>query len=379
MTARNDEIEYLRAVAILLTLVQHLPILLPWPNPPAWIAFIYDHAAFWGGVDLFFVISGFVVTQSLLGSASSTDGAIAWTGVKKFWIRRAFRLFPLAWFWVAAVLLANAFFNYSGAFGTLKDNADQALWILLYVYNWFAYPLFSAGVNIAPLGVYWSLAVEEQFYLLLPLLLLALKMRGLRILLVIAIAAQFFLWRPAPWIEPYWGLRFDALAWGVLLAWFAQTPRHAAWSPDWLRGVAARWFMNLILIAAIVFLPVLMFKQATGTALLAVVCVFYVWLASYQLRLVLPVNRLRPVLLWLGSRSYAIYVIHVVAFMLTNEIAWHFSQSIGDVKPAVSSWSQAPLQMLAGFALLLILVEASHRFLEQPLRDFGRRIAEKIK
>ncbi|MBL8523112.1 MAG: acyltransferase [Betaproteobacteria bacterium] len=373
MTARNDEIEYLRAVAILLTLFQHLPILLPWPNPPAWIVFIYDHAAFWGGVDLFFVISGFVVTQSLLRGASATDGTITWTDAKRFWIRRAFRLFPLAWFWVAAVLLANAFFNHSGAFGTLKDNASQALWIMLYVYNFFAYPLFAAGVNIAPLGVYWSLAVEEQFYLLLPLLLLALKFRGLRFLMIVAIAAQFFLWRPAPWIEPWWGLRFDALAWGVLLAWFIGTPKHKSWSPDFLASNPIRWIVNSALIAGIVFLPVMLFKQAAGTALLAIVCLIYVWLASYQRGLVLPVAHLRPLLLWLGSRSYAIYVIHVPAFMLVNEIAWH----IGSGTPS-KDWSLAPIQVLAGVSILLILVELCHRLLEQPLRNFGRKLSEKI-
>lgn len=377
MTARNDEIEYLRAVAILLTLVQHLPILLPWPNPPGWITFIYDHAAFWGGVDLFFVISGFVVTQSLLRAKDGGfpgSATIGWVDAKRFWIRRAFRLLPLAWLWVAAVLLASAFFNRSGAFGTLNDNTHQAMWIVLYVYNWFAYPLFAAGVNIAPLGVYWSLAVEEQFYLLLPLLLLTLKMRGLCILMAIAIAAQFFLWRPAPWIEPWWGLRFDALAWGVLLAWFAQTPGHASWAPNWLNGSALRWIINLTLIGAIVFMPVIFFKQATGTALLAMVCVVYVWLASFRRGLVLPVARPRPVLLWLGSRSYAIYVIHVVAFMLCNEFAWR----LGDGKDTIANWSLAPIQALAGFAILLILVEASHRFLEQPLRDYGRRLSDKI-
>lgn len=373
MTARNVEIEYLRAVAILLTLVQHLPILLPWPNPPAWIAFIYDHAAFWGGVDLFFVISGFVVTQSLLASASNADGTIAWAGVKKFWVRRAFRLFPLAWFWVAAVLLANAFFNHSGAFGTLRDNASQALWIVLYVYNWFAYPLFSAGVNIAPMGGYWSLAIEEQFYLLLPLLMMLLKFRGLRVLMIIAIAAQCFLWRPAPWIEPWWGLRFDALAWGVLLAWFVRTARYGSWSPDLLDNFPLRWLANLLLIAGIVFLPVVLFKQVFGTALLAIVCLAYVWLASFQRGWVLPAATLRPMLLWLGSRSYAIYVIHVPAFMLINELAWHV---VGKDTP--KNWSQAPLQALAGLLLLLALVELSYRLLEQPLRDFGRRLSEKI-
>ena len=110
-TARNEEIESLRAIAILLTLFQHLPILLPSPSPPDWMTFIYDHAAFWGGVDLFFVISGFVVTTSLLNDAHGKAGegsGIAWADAKRFWVRRLFRLLPLAWVWVGVVLLATA-------------------------------------------------------------------------------------------------------------------------------------------------------------------------------------------------------------------------------------------------------------------------------
>ena len=378
MTARNEEIESLRAIAILLTLFQHLPILLPWPSPPDWMTFIYDHAAFWGGVDLFFVISGFVVTTSLLNDAHGKAGegsAIAWADAKRFWVRRLFRLLPLAWVWVGVVLLATAAFNDSGVFGMFRENLSQAMWIVLYVYNWFAYPLFAAGVNIAPLGVYWSLAVEEQFYLLLPLLLLAFRRRGMLILMTIAIAGQFMLWRPAPWVEPWWGLRFDALAWGVLLAWLVRTPWHGRWLPDWLGTLSARWGVNALLMGAILLMPVFLFKQAAGTALLAIVCAGWVWLATWQQGFVLPAKRLQPVLSWLGSRSYAIYVIHVPAFMLSSEIFFRLARAQG----TTSGWTWAPAQAFAGLAMLLVLAELSHRLLEQPLRAYGRRLAEKIK
>lgn len=373
---KNREIEALRAVAILLTLVQHLPILWPWPDPPAWLKYTYDHVFFWGGVDLFFVISGYVVTQSLLNgfASAASSGTSYWREVKRFWMRRAFRLFPLAWLWVGIVLLATYCFNDSGVFGSVSSNAKQALWILLYVYNWFAYGLFAAGVNIAPLGVYWSLATEEQFYLLLPLLLLALRRRVLFIVLGVAIATQFFVWRPAPWLEPMWGLRFDALLWGVLLAYFARTPMYAASRPACMTPPTTRWLANGLLLAGITVMPAVLMKVSYATGLLAVVCTFYVWLASFESGYVLPATRLQRLLDWLGARSYAIYVMHVVVFMLTREAAYRLARAYD----GETSWSWAAGCLIASLLLVFAGADICHRTIERPLRDFGRRIANKI-
>lgn len=375
-SAKNREIEALRALAIVLTLFQHLPILLPWPDPPAWLKLVYDRLAFWGGVDLFFVISGFVVTQSLLNAfaAAADRRGSRWTEVKRFWVRRAFRLLPLAWLWVAIVLIATRFFNDSAVFGGLPENARQALWILLYVYNWFVYSLSAAGVNIAPLGVYWSLAVEEQFYLLLPLLLLALKPRVLLVALALAIVAQFFLWRPAPWIEPFWGLRVDALVWGVLLAFFTRRPAHAATRPAWLEPAALRWLANGLLIVAIVGMPAALMRVSFSTGLLAMVCTIYVWLASHERGFVLPAGRLTVLFDWLGARSYAIYVIHVTAFMLIREVTFRLARAGG----VTQDWNWAAGCLAAGIALTFLAAEFCHRLIEQPLRRYGRQISNKV-
>jgi len=376
MSAKNREVESLRAVAILLTLFQHLPILLPWPDPPAWLKVVYDRLAFWGGVDLFFVISGFVVTQSLLNAFAGTanNGGSRWVEVKRFWVRRAFRLFPLAWLWVAIVLIATGCFNDSAVFGSLRENASQALWILLYVYNWFAWSLSAAGVDIAPLGVYWSLAVEEQFYLLLPMLLLLLKPRYLLTGLAVAIAAQFFLWRPAPWVEPMWGLRFEALVWGVLLAFFVHMPAHAASRPAWMEPVAVRWLVNALLLAAIVGIPAALMQHSFGTGLLAVACAIYIWLASHEAEYVFPVGRLRLAFDWLGARSYAIYVIHVTAFMLIREASFRIARASG----TIPDWDWAAGCLLSGLILVFVCAEICHRAIELPLRSYGRDISHKI-
>jgi peptidoglycan/LPS O-acetylase OafA/YrhL len=371
----NCEIESLRAIAIILTLLQHLPVMLYWPNPPAWMLSIYNHTSFWCGVDLFFVVSGFVVTQSLLNAFDSAnrEGLSRWVAVKRFWVRRAFRLFPMAWLWVAMVLVASRFLNDSGAFGSFSDNATQALWILVHLYNWFAYGWFVSGVNIAPLGIYWSLALEEQFYVLLPLLLV-LRNKLLYAVLVIAIAAQFFIWRPAPWLEPMWALRFDALIWGVLLAFFVRESSRARQPLTWLSSRAARWLANILLLIGISIMPSALMPFSATTGLLAMVCALYVWLASFERGYVFPIGRFQPILDWFGSRSYAIYVVHVAAFMLTRELAFRVVRANG----SVTDWDRAISILAAGLALTFIFAEICHRLLEQPLRDWGRRLACKI-
>ena len=379
-SAKNREIEVLRALAILLTLAQHLPILLPWPNPPAWVKAIYDHTAFWVGVDLFFVISGFVVTQSLLNAFAKAggDSHTRWREVKRFWVRRAFRLFPMAWLGLIIVMLATAFFNSSGVFGALADNAKQSLWIFFYAYNWIVYPLFAEGTSIAALGVFWSLATEEQFYVLLPLLLLLLKPRGLMFVLFVAIAAQFFIWRPAPWTEPFWGLRFEALAWGVLLAFFAGRSGCEKWEPVWLTSTLARTVTNLLLLAAIVCLPAwLMHRASFGTGVLAIFCAIWIWLAGFSRGYVMQVGATSRALEWLGARSYAIYVLHVPGFMFTRELALRFLHDEG-AKGNASQWNFALATLAFGVGLVLLVATICHRVVERPWRESGRRIALNI-
>jgi peptidoglycan/LPS O-acetylase OafA/YrhL len=346
-------------------------VLFPWPEKPAWFA-MYDHLSFWGGVDLFFVVSGYVVATRLLRDLDGARGAgEAWPAMKRFWIRRAFRLFPLAWTWLVIVLLASAFFNRSGIFGEPSENARQALWIFFYVYNWIAFPLFQGGVNIQPLGVFWSLSIEEQFYLLLPVALVFVPRRGLLLALAAAIALQFFIWRPGPFLDPMWGLRSDALAWGVLIAFMARGPWHERARPRWLANAALAYVANALLLAVIVSLSMPLLKVSITTGLFIVACAAWVWLASYESGYVLPAKSLRPVMLWLGSRSYSLYLAHMSVYMFANEIV----QRVAAARGVTSDPSWAPLQVGLAFVLLLAVAEAGYRYLEMPLRNYGRRLA----
>ncbi|MCM3870761.1 MAG: acyltransferase [Pyrinomonadaceae bacterium] len=144
----HPELDGLRGISILLVMVHHF----------------YQSVLPGGflGVDIFFVLSGFLIT-SLLLKEWNRDGTIR---IRDFYIRRALRLMPAL---IATVLLLSllAFFFLSGnnAFRT-----HQGVWLTLsYVSNFlYAFYYFSAD---NPLGVTWSLAIEEQFYLLWPVIL----------------------------------------------------------------------------------------------------------------------------------------------------------------------------------------------------------------
>jgi peptidoglycan/LPS O-acetylase OafA/YrhL len=122
------------------------------------------------GVDTFFVISGFLITGLLLREAESTGGV----GLGEFWARRARRLLPALALMVCAVTL------WSLRFGTAAErlalNGDT-LWSLSFMMNWHeiaaAHDYWSSFALQSPLTHLWSLAVEEQFYLVWPLVMLA--------------------------------------------------------------------------------------------------------------------------------------------------------------------------------------------------------------
>lgn len=149
----NPRIEGLRGVSILLVFFAHI-------NP--------DNKHIWGtlGVSIFFVISGYVITGSISRqiSVSSTSELTLIEFSKKFYIRRARRLLPLAITIILLTLIISLFDSSTDK----KHYILSAIFCLLYVGNIFGYTF--GYTDLAPaLGHFWSLAVEEQFYFAWPI------------------------------------------------------------------------------------------------------------------------------------------------------------------------------------------------------------------
>ncbi|MGZ3691731.1 MAG: acyltransferase family protein, partial [Pseudobdellovibrio sp.] len=215
---KNLEIECLRGIAILLTLLHHINShLLIYPSHA--IQWLYQYVTFWGGVDLFFVISGFVIAKSFLSSYANYKSY--WKTCKNFWIKRVFRILPAAWFWLGIYLLASLYTNDKNyAFGYFDQNLRDSLAAFFQLANLYGLRCYGPFANqyCGPNGIYWSLSLEEQFYIFFPIGVILFRRHLKKVLLIMA-ALQFFIPRPS-WTL-LWAVRTDALIWGVLLSiWY---------------------------------------------------------------------------------------------------------------------------------------------------------------
>lgn len=150
----RPEIQALRAIAVTLVVVYHL-----WPA---------SLAGGYIGVDVFFVISGYLITAHLLGEISRT-GTVA---LSQFWARRIRRLLPASLTVLAAVLIASLIWiPESSILQTLREIGASAVYVVNWVLAGDSVDYLASDNFLSPVQHYWSLAVEEQFYIVWPLLL----------------------------------------------------------------------------------------------------------------------------------------------------------------------------------------------------------------
>lgn len=362
---RIAEIEVLRGIAVLCVVAQHWDNLLPHTTPV--LASILSMLHGWFGVDLFFAISGFVIARQLLPTLSQArSGVLFWRETRQFWIRRAFRLLPSAWLWLLIMVVASVGFNRTGLFGSLHANlAALAAGMLDYANFRFAdsFGRYEYGASF----VYWSLSLEEQFYLLLPILVLLFRSR-LPWVLGLATLIQLMLWRHTPLLMV---VRTDALMLGVLLALAERHTRYAALQPLCLgRYAVMRWSVLAALFACMWLLSSeawAWFRFHLG--MIALCGATLVWLASYDAGYIVRQPWIKRILLYVGARSYAIYLIHVPAMFACREL---LARVWPHADPA--SWAVALSLSAMMLAVLLICSELNYRWVEMPLRAYGARL-----
>jgi peptidoglycan/LPS O-acetylase OafA/YrhL len=235
---RKTYLDALRAVAILLVIGHHYVIAPNYAGALSPLAHAW-HRFGWTGVDLFFVLSGYLIGGLLFKEISRSGSLRAWP----FIARRAFKLWP-SYF----VFLGLVAFREKGRRGHFPPIAPN----LLHVQNYWPTPLLHT----------WSLGVEEHFYLALPILLLVLlrfrrlsAIPSIALALVITCAVLRCLNRPPfdPYVHQFpTHLRIDSLFVGVLLAW---SRFHR---PDlWIRAADRRWAVlgfGLAMLTPFVFL-----------------------------------------------------------------------------------------------------------------------------
>lgn len=367
MKTRIDDIEILRGIAVLMVVLHHAHgNLFTWVTPN--MTRFYTYFSGWVGVDLFFAISGFVIARDLVPRLQASRGSETTLRlVLAFWVRRIWRLLPSAWLWLAVILVASVVFNQTGAFGAFRTNLEATVAGVLQIAN----IRFAESFMNWPYGasfVYWSLSLEEQFYLLFPLVIL-LARRYLVYAMLMLVLTQFFLVR-TPMLMVF---RTDALALGVLLALWSRHHSYELFKPV----VLGRFRSGLAMAAgALLCMWVLGSDQLNNVSIkigmIALISAALVWVASYDQGYLSIPRPFSKVLIWLGARSYGIYLIHIPAFFFTREL-WYRLHGGVEFDPAFFY----PF-LLTATVLIVLLCEFNYRFVETPFRRKGKLIAERI-
>jgi peptidoglycan/LPS O-acetylase OafA/YrhL len=305
--AHVPALDGIRGLAFLLVLVNHLYLfmhavgMLGGENP--WTTSIFTAGRL--GVDVFFTLSGFLITGILLRSKETDTHYF-----RNFYMRRVLRIFPVYYAFLATCFILQRAVNFGPP---VSASAKAMAWT--YTLNF--YTASQGFFAISPMiGHSWSLAIEEQFYLIWPLLVYLLSRRTLaRVCAITAVASAFvrvlfFVWHGSWfWMFCSTPARLDGLALGALMAVIAQ---DATWS----RTLGSRWHwftIPVFVMSATLpawsgtrssWLEVLSFALATlfACALIGRTCLATGkpaprWLESSPLRFV-------------GRYSYALYLVH---------------------------------------------------------------------
>jgi peptidoglycan/LPS O-acetylase OafA/YrhL len=323
----------------------------------------YQFGFEWGvmGVNLFFVLSGFLITGILLDSRAGAERPGArWFAIRQFYTRRVLRIFPLFYMTLALLVLLN-----------IRPVRQTLVWHVCYLSNVY---FFRQGVWVGQISHFWSLAVEEQFYLVWPYLIIFLPVRLLRPVVLGLIAAAPVFRVVMGVVDPGNRLAFvltigclDALGIGALLAYLGRSGGDSQWRAF---GVA-RWLLWIGLLASAA-VEVLSRLNLAPSALLALRQTFLDMIFGWVI-----LNGARGFQGWfgrflqwapmayLGKISYGLYVFHNLAvyglvFAVKN---LHVPEIILTV-----SW----VRCLGLLVLTISAAAVSWHFFEKPLNDLKR-------
>jgi peptidoglycan/LPS O-acetylase OafA/YrhL len=369
----QPELDGIRGLAILAVMLSHaastlgvLPHRLPHPAWTPIVAFVCVPG--WGGVDLFFALSGFLITGILLRARSGG------TYFRSFYARRVLRIFPLYYLFLALTLAASHLFPSFAA--ELPVTTTERLSYLLYLQNW---PLFwPQWTDIHSVwAIFWSLAAEEQFYMVWPTLIRFMSIPAMLALCV----AGFALGLPLRWyLIHYVGAssiavlhfplgRLDGLLLGAALALYRQHRGHA---------VPAIWAVWSFAAggAMLVYIAVFHVRELVGTDVHITtfgITGFALMSAGLIIASQHPLPKIRsfltlPPLTIAGKYSYGMYVYHPLVYLGMVGLAHRIS-------PA----TQGEFKILPALLFFLLAIGAStavailsFHFLEQPFLSLKR-------
>lgn len=310
------------------------------------------------GVTLFFFISGFIITRGLLGE--QLDRA----SIGRFYVRRIFRLAPALLVFIVVASLTMVAVGFPIPLSDIKAS-------LLYYANYHSFAVIEGRVR-SPLGITWSLAVEEHFYLLFPLLMLALHGKIKRLEAVLATTLVVVLvWRlvlvgTVPDERIYQGTdtRIDSLAYGCLLSVLfvrAKAQGHAVRLLTLLSSSTALVAGLVLLLFTVVYRDP-QFRESfryslQGLSFVPLFCHLFWAQKGGPVRWLLE---LRP-MVYIGAVSYSLYLYHFLGASVGLAV-------VSDANPV----GRALLALSIGIVGTLF----SYYVVERPVRRIGYRLTQ---
>jgi peptidoglycan/LPS O-acetylase OafA/YrhL len=356
------ELDGIRGIAILVVLISHFGSTSGGENVRLGSFFSEAFGLGWVGVDLFFVLSGFLITGILLDSKGSNGY------FRNFYARRTLRIFPLYFLYVFV------FFHVAMPIGGLLHHGEHIdtsgeIWYWLYLANWWN----GLGHSIKYLIHFWSLCIEEQFYFTWPLVVMLASKKALKAICVALIVLSpvlrfIFTYQSPPrlFLYNFTPFRLEPIALGALIAILVRD--------DEMSPVVARAMKYLWVPALLVFAWISIQSGTTGLGAVLIsrfgyTCVdltfaSFVFFVAQTVRQNRQIRFLRnSVLRSCGKYSYGMYVLHMpIVIVLSIPLAYLFA--IGHVS---SSMVRVLIAIAVGTLLTYLVALVSWNVLENPL------------
>jgi peptidoglycan/LPS O-acetylase OafA/YrhL len=368
---RIPQLDGIRGLAILLILIWHYYVSLPPGETNGLHALVKQvFSLSWSGVDLFFVLSGFLIGGILLDNKSAKNV------FSVFYYRRFFRIIPLYAIFLIPYLIissSNVWQDQKGLSWLFKN--PLPLWSYAsFTQNYFMIKAGTFGPHWS--AITWSLAIEEQFYLLLPLSIWILPSKTLPSFFIFTIISAIFFRFIFSFIvvSQYANYvllpcRTDSLVLGVLGAWLVRQPdivKELKESPWVLNDSLLVSGTGMIIFSYIKLPPGSLLSNTIGLPLIATFYFIFIMFCVINTNTFLNRILCSKILRGLGFISYCIYLTHLVFLGLCHAfILKHIPQN--------NDFTDTAVTLLALF-LTLIVSAISWRFFEKPLSGYSHRL-----
>ena len=318
-----------------------------------WVNTYIDSIAFFGaeGVTIFFCLSGYLLSKLLIKELGDTGKL----GIRSFYLRRILRIWPLYFAFIGFCLLAAPLLGHQAI------EASELPSLMTFTYNWQQlYVNNSRGMA----AIFWSISVEEQIYLILPLLIIIFYKVGIKRLPVLLIALGI-LFRILFYVNDLALYRntlsyLSTIGIGMVFALYEEKIRF--WFQEYKTKLSI-FFMVLVC------LYILNFKSVFSKGSLLIIAFDLTAITAVLLLIMLggvhgkKVNIIARPFAWLGRRTYGMYVFHwpILAFMVSRKIFFDDLEGI------------SYMGLVFAFALVVAISAFSYRFFEKPFLDLRKK------